>query len=55
MLTAMDNLVFLQKWYLKFPQYRNTSLFIAGESYAGRLGTKVVKKKKRAKTERHNT
>nr|GLL40513.1 serine carboxypeptidase-like 45 isoform X1 [Ipomoea trifida] len=33
--TAMDNLVFLQKWYLKFPQYRNTSLFIAGESYAG--------------------
>nr|GMD57841.1 serine carboxypeptidase-like 45 [Ipomoea batatas] len=34
-ITAMDNLVFLQKWYLKFPQYRNTSLFIAGESYAG--------------------
>ncbi|CAA0811310.1 Serine carboxypeptidase-like 45 [Striga hermonthica] len=33
--TAKDNLVFLQRWYLKFPQFRNNSLFITGESYAG--------------------
>ncbi|EEF50108.1 serine carboxypeptidase, putative [Ricinus communis] len=33
--TARDNLVFLQKWFVKFPQYRNRSLFITGESYAG--------------------
>ncbi|KDP23272.1 hypothetical protein JCGZ_23105 [Jatropha curcas] len=34
-ITARDNLVFLQKWFIKFPQYRNRSLFISGESYAG--------------------
>ncbi|KAG7638359.1 putative carboxypeptidase D [Arabidopsis thaliana] len=34
-ITAKDNLVFLQKWFLKFPQYLNRSLFITGESYAG--------------------
>ncbi|CAI9768790.1 unnamed protein product [Fraxinus pennsylvanica] len=34
-ITGMDNLVFLQKWFLKFPQYRNRSLYITGESYAG--------------------
>lgn len=34
-ITARDNLVFLQNWFLKFPQYRNRSLFITGESYAG--------------------
>ncbi|KAM7484009.1 hypothetical protein LguiA_000018 [Lonicera macranthoides] len=34
-ITGMDNLVFLHKWFLKFPRYRNTSLFITGESYAG--------------------
>ncbi|KAJ8569653.1 hypothetical protein K7X08_006230 [Anisodus acutangulus] len=34
-ITARDNLVFLQKWFVKFPQYKNRSLFIAGESYAG--------------------
>ncbi|KAH7848750.1 hypothetical protein Vadar_007227 [Vaccinium darrowii] len=33
--TARDNLVFLYKWFVKFPQYRNRSLFITGESYAG--------------------
>ncbi|CAL5191344.1 unnamed protein product [Lathyrus oleraceus] len=34
-ITAMDNLIFLQNWFVKFPEYRNRSLFIVGESYAG--------------------
>ncbi|KAL3609559.1 hypothetical protein D5086_000579 [Populus alba] len=34
-ITARDNLVFLQRWFVKFPQYRSRSLFITGESYAG--------------------
>ncbi|XP_062156005.1 serine carboxypeptidase-like 45 isoform X1 [Alnus glutinosa] len=34
-ITARDNLVFLQRWYERFPLYRNRSLFITGESYAG--------------------
>ncbi|KAH8512984.1 hypothetical protein Peur_056878 [Populus x canadensis] len=34
-ITARDNLVFLQKWFVNFPHYRNRSLFITGESYAG--------------------
>ncbi|WVZ05377.1 hypothetical protein V8G54_018723 [Vigna mungo] len=32
---ARDNLVFLKNWFIKFPEYRNRSLFIVGESYAG--------------------
>ncbi|KAG8365804.1 hypothetical protein BUALT_Bualt17G0009900 [Buddleja alternifolia] len=32
---ARDNLVFLQNWFLKFPQYKDRSLYITGESYAG--------------------
>lgn len=34
-ITARDNLVFLHKWFLKFPQYKQRDLFITGESYAG--------------------
>lgn len=36
---AMDNLAFLHKWLIKFPEYRNRSLYIAGESYAGTFTT----------------
>uniref|UniRef100_A0A2N9I564 Carboxypeptidase n=1 Tax=Fagus sylvatica TaxID=28930 RepID=A0A2N9I564_FAGSY len=32
---ARDNVVFLQRWFERFPLYRNRSLFITGESYAG--------------------
>ncbi|XP_065853531.1 serine carboxypeptidase-like 45 [Euphorbia lathyris] len=34
-ITAQDNVVFLEKWFLKFPEYQNRSFFITGESYAG--------------------
>ncbi|MCL7048483.1 hypothetical protein MKW94_018237 [Papaver nudicaule] len=34
-ITARDNLIFLKRWFLKFPQYKNRELFITGESYAG--------------------
>ncbi|KAJ6380777.1 hypothetical protein OIU77_029638 [Salix suchowensis] len=34
-MTARDNLVFLRRWFVKFPQYKQRDFFIAGESYAG--------------------
>ncbi|KAJ6747626.1 SERINE PROTEASE FAMILY S10 SERINE CARBOXYPEPTIDASE [Salix koriyanagi] len=34
-MTARDNLVFLRRWFIKFPQYKQRDFFIAGESYAG--------------------
>ncbi|KAG8362739.1 hypothetical protein BUALT_BualtUnG0045300 [Buddleja alternifolia] len=42
-ITAKDNLVFLQRWFLRFPQYRNSSLFITGESYAGHYVPQLAK------------
>lgn len=34
-MTARDNLVFLRRWFVKFPQYKQRDFFITGESYAG--------------------
>ncbi|KAG5556020.1 hypothetical protein RHGRI_006604 [Rhododendron griersonianum] len=34
-MTARDNLVFLENWFNKFPEYKNTDFFITGESYGG--------------------
>ncbi|KAF3457501.1 hypothetical protein FNV43_RR02159 [Rhamnella rubrinervis] len=34
-ITAKDNLIFLQRWFDKFPEYKNRDFFITGESYAG--------------------
>lgn len=34
-ITARDNLIFLERWFGKFPQYKKRDLFIMGESYAG--------------------
>ncbi|GLT28006.1 hypothetical protein SLA2020_029660 [Shorea laevis] len=33
--TARDNLVFLQRWFLQFLEYKNRDFYITGESYAG--------------------
>ncbi|KAG2683642.1 hypothetical protein I3760_10G041600 [Carya illinoinensis] len=33
--TAQENLVFLEEWFKKFPEYKNRDFFITGESYAG--------------------
>ncbi|XP_057982275.1 serine carboxypeptidase-like 45 [Malania oleifera] len=34
-ITAHDNLVFLDRWLAKYPDYRSRDLYITGESYAG--------------------
>ncbi|XP_058226480.1 serine carboxypeptidase-like 45 [Rhododendron vialii] len=41
--TARDNLVFLQRWLLKFPQYSHRDFFITGESYAGHYIPQLAK------------
>ncbi|XP_072990550.1 serine carboxypeptidase II-2-like [Typha latifolia] len=33
--TASDSLVFLQKWFDQFPQYKGREFYLTGESYAG--------------------
>ncbi|KAE8693983.1 Serine carboxypeptidase-like 45 [Hibiscus syriacus] len=42
-MTARDNLVFLQNWYKKFPNYRHRALYITGESYAGHYIPQLAK------------
>ncbi|KAM3232677.1 serine carboxypeptidase-like 45 [Capsicum chacoense] len=42
-ITARDNVVFLQRWFNKFPQYRNNNLFLTGESYAGHYVPQLAK------------
>ncbi|KAB5551679.1 hypothetical protein DKX38_008990 [Salix brachista] len=34
-ITAQDNLVFLERWFGEFPEYKGRAFFITGESYAG--------------------
>ncbi|KAL6530574.1 Serine carboxypeptidase-like 45 [Orobanche minor] len=34
-MTARDNLIFLEKWFEKFPHFKNRQFYITGESYAG--------------------
>lgn len=34
-MTAGDNLAFLQNWFKKYPEYMNRDFYITGESYAG--------------------
>ncbi|XVF54764.1 hypothetical protein PTKIN_Ptkin05aG0208100 [Pterospermum kingtungense] len=41
--TARDNLLFLQCWFNKFPNYKNRDLFITGESYAGHYIPQLAK------------
>ncbi|XP_042494045.1 serine carboxypeptidase-like 45 [Macadamia integrifolia] len=36
-MTARDNLIFLQQWFVQFPECRSGDLFVTGESYAGNL------------------
>uniref|UniRef100_A0A7C8YZR5 Carboxypeptidase n=1 Tax=Opuntia streptacantha TaxID=393608 RepID=A0A7C8YZR5_OPUST len=42
-ITARDNLIFLQRWFIKFPQYKQRDLFIIGESYAGHYIPQLAK------------
>ncbi|KAJ8560012.1 hypothetical protein K7X08_004070 [Anisodus acutangulus] len=42
-ITARDNVAFLQRWFNKFPRYRNNNLFLTGESYAGHYVPQLAK------------
>ncbi|KAG1326527.1 Serine carboxypeptidase II-2 [Cocos nucifera] len=33
--TAKDSLIFLKKWFQRFPQYKGQDFYLTGESYAG--------------------
>ncbi|KAG6769076.1 hypothetical protein POTOM_024691 [Populus tomentosa] len=34
-ITAQDSYIFLQLWFVKFPEYKDRDFYITGESYAG--------------------
>ncbi|KAG8498886.1 hypothetical protein CXB51_005341 [Gossypium anomalum] len=40
--TAKDNMQFLLNWFEEFPQYRNSDLYLSGESYAGQLANPLL-------------
>ncbi|KAM3246321.1 serine carboxypeptidase-like 45 isoform X1 [Capsicum annuum] len=42
-ITARDNVVFLLRWFHKFPQYSKSNLFLTGESYAGHYVPQLAK------------
>ncbi|POO00498.1 Serine carboxypeptidase-like [Trema orientale] len=41
--TARDSLVFLRRWFEKFPEYKNREFYISGESYAGHYVPQLAK------------
>ncbi|KAF9617339.1 hypothetical protein IFM89_035320 [Coptis chinensis] len=42
--TAQDVLIFLNRWILRFPQYKYRDFYMSGESYAGHYVPQVAKK-----------
>ncbi|GLJ15733.1 hypothetical protein SUGI_0258910 [Cryptomeria japonica] len=42
--TAEDSLIFLVKWFARFPQYKYREMYITGESYAGHYIPQLAKK-----------